>query len=80
MIAQQHRRRADAMFLRDVQHALVLEQRRPRAAERAVRGDVDAFFLAVVYDFLLGKQRVVFDLVGGGGDGGLRKELLEVLD
>jgi hypothetical protein len=39
---------------------------------------VDAFFLAEVDDFLLRKGRVVFDLVDGGEDGGVREELFEV--
>jgi hypothetical protein len=41
---------------------------------------VNALFLAKVDDFLLGQQRVVLDLVGGGRDGGLGEQLLQVLD
>jgi len=80
MVTQQHRSGSNAMLLRHLPDLLVLEQRRPRAAQRTVRRDVNALLLAEVNDFLLGQQRVVFDLVGGGDDGGLREELLEVLD
>ena len=41
---------------------------------------MDALLLAEVDDLLLWQERVVFDLVGGGDDGGLGEELLEVLD
>jgi hypothetical protein len=41
---------------------------------------VNALFLAEIDDFLLGKQRVVFDLVGCGCDGCLCQELFKVLD
>jgi hypothetical protein len=41
---------------------------------------VDALLLAEVDDLLLGKQRVVLDLVDGWGDGGLCEKLLQVLD
>lgn len=80
MVAEEDSRRADAVLLGDLVDVLVFEERRACAAERAVRGDVDALLLAVIYDFLLGKKRVVLNLVGGGDNGGLRKKLLEVLD
>jgi hypothetical protein len=68
------------VFLCELGDARVFEEGRPCRAERAVGGDVDAFLLAEVYDLLLGEERVVLDLVGGGGDCGLGEELLEVFD
>ena len=41
---------------------------------------MDALGFAKIHDFLLREQRVVFDLVGGGGDGSGREQLGEVLD
>ena len=71
VIAQQHRPRFDAMFLRNLQHALLLHHRAPRAAKRAVGRDVDALGAAIVDDLLLGQVGVVLDLVDGGSDGGV---------
>ena len=69
VVTQQHRSRPDVVLLCDLEDTLVLEQRRSGAAERAIRSDVDALPLAEIDNFLLGEQRVVFDLVGCGRDG-----------
>lgn len=78
MVAQENSSRADALLLGNLLHALVLEQRAARAAERAVRHDLDALALAEVDEVVLGQGRVVLDLVRGGHDLGLGEELLEV--
>jgi hypothetical protein len=80
MITQQHGRRSNTMFLRNFEHPFVLEQRRPRATERTVRGNVDALVFAEIYNLLLRQQRVVFDLVDCGHDGRLGEQLLHVFD
>ena len=41
---------------------------------------MNALLVAKVNNFLLRQRRVVLNLVGGGDNGGLRQELLEVLD
>lgn len=41
------------------------------APERTVGGDVDAFGLAVIENLLLGKKRVVFDLIDRGNHRGV---------
>ena len=69
MVAQENGGGADAVLLRNLIHFLVFEQRRSSATQRAVCGDVNALVLAEVDDLLLWQQRVVFDLVDGGGDG-----------
>jgi hypothetical protein len=79
MIAQQHSSRADIMLLCNLVDCLIFEQRRSCTTKRAVRGDMDAFLFTEVDDFLLREERVVFDLVGGGDNGSLSEELLEVL-
>jgi hypothetical protein len=61
-------------------YTLVFEERRAGATQRAVGGNVDAFFLAKVHNFLLWAERVVLDLVHSRGDGGFGEQLLEVLD
>lgn len=68
------------MLLCHVIDCLILEQRRACAAQRAVCSDVDALLLAQIDDLLLWQQRVVLDLVDRRGDGGLSKQLLQVLD
>jgi hypothetical protein len=80
MITQQHSRRPNTIFLRNFKHPFVLEQRRPRAAQRTVRGDVYALVFAEIDNLLLRQQRVVFDLVDCGRDGRLGEQLLHVLD
>ena len=80
VVRQQNSRGGNIVLLRNGDDALVLKQRGACAAERAVGGDVDALLLAEVDDLLLGEQRVVLDLVGGRGDGGLCEQLLQVLD
>ena len=80
MIAQENSGWADIVLLSSLDHALVLEQWRASAAQRAVCGDVNALFPAKVDNFLLGQQGVVLNLVDGGRDGGLGKQLLQVLD
>jgi hypothetical protein len=80
VVTQEHSSWPNAMFLRHLQHTLVLEQRRACASQWTVSGDVDALVFAEINDFLLGQQRVVFDLVDGGRDGGFCEELLHVFD
>lgn len=80
VVAQEHNGRSDAVLLRDLVNNLILEQRRTRAAERAVRCDMDTFLLAEVDDFLLWAQWVVLNLVDCGDNGGFGKQLLQVLD
>ena len=80
MIAQKNGGGTDAVLLRNLNDGLVLEQRRPGAAQRAVGRDVDPLCVAKVDDLLLGEKRVVLDLVGGGHDGGSGEQLLQVLD
>lgn len=69
VVTQQHGSRPNIVLLGHLEDTLVLEQRRSSAPERAVGRDVNALLLAEIDDFLLGKQRVVFDLVGCGCDG-----------
>ena len=71
---------ADAVFLGDLLHAGVCEERAAGRAEGAVGLDDDAVFGAQVDDLLLREQRVVFDLVDGGDDVAVREELFEVFD
>ena len=78
MIAQQHSGRLDAVLLGDGDDGLGREQRAARAAERAVRHDMDALLVAEVDNLLLRQRRVVLNLVHGGDDGGVREELFEV--
>jgi hypothetical protein len=80
MIAQQHGSRPNTVFPRHLVHRLVFEQRRSRAPKRTVGRNMDALFPAKIHHLLLGQQRMVLYLVHGRGDGGLRKQLLEVLD
>lgn len=79
MPAQQNSSRSNAALLRNGHDRLGSEQRAAGAAQRTVRGDVDAFLLAEVDDLLLRQGGVVLNLVGGGHDGGLWEELLQVL-
>ncbi len=78
MVAQQHGRRLDVVFLGDLHHGLQPHERAVRAAKRAVRHDVDALLAAEVDNLLLRQHRVVLDLVDRGDDGGVREQLLEV--
>ncbi len=80
MVGEENCGRRDVVLLCNSNDTLVLEERRACAAERAVGGDVNALLLAEVNNLLLGQKRVVLDLVGSRNDGGLREQLLEVLD
>jgi hypothetical protein len=68
------------VFLRNLQHTLVFEQRRASTAQWTVRGNVDALVFAEINDLLLRQQRVVLNLVDRGRDGGFGEQLLHVLD
>jgi hypothetical protein len=68
------------MFLRHLQHTLILEQRRPGASQRTVSRNMNALVLAEIDNFLLRQQWVVLDLVDGGCDGGFCEQLLDGLD
>lgn len=78
--AQQNSSGSNTALLGNGHDRLGSEQRATGAAQRAVRGDVDALLVAEVDDLLLWQGGVVLDLVGGGDDGGLGQELLQVLD
>lgn len=79
MVAQQDGGGVDAVLLGELDDGLGGEQRAARAAEGAVRHEVDALLLAEVVDLLLGQLRVVLDLVDGRDHRGVRQELLEIL-
>lgn len=80
MVAQQNGPRVHAVFLRNLEDVCVLEQRRARASQRAVRRDVDAFCPAEIDNLLLGQKRVVLNLIDGGHNRRLGKKLLEIFD
>lgn len=80
VVGEENRSRSNVVLLCGGDDTLVIEERRACAAERAVGGDMDALLLAEVNDLLLGQKRMVLDLIGGGDDGGLCEQLLEVLD
>lgn len=80
VVTQENDGGSNAVLFRDLVDNLVLEQRRASAAERAVRGDVDALFFAEVVDLLLWAQWVVLDLVDGWDNGGFGEELLQIPD
>lgn len=75
MIAQQNSRGLHSVLLGDLDDWLGLEEGAAGAPHRAVGHDVDALLLAEVYNLLLGKCRVVLNLVDGGDDGGVWEEL-----
>ncbi len=79
VVAQQDGGGVDAVLLGELDDGLGGEQRAARAAEGAVRHEVDALLLAEVVDLLLGQLRVVLDLVDGRDHRGVRQELLEIL-
>lgn len=66
------------VFLGELFHPRVGEERPARRAEGTVRFDDDAVFLAQVDDLFLREERVVFDLVDGGDDAAVGEELFEV--
>lgn len=76
MVAQQYNCWSDAVLLGNLVDDLVLEQRATGATQGAVGGNVNALLLAEVDNLLLWQQRVILDLVGGGDNCGLRKQLL----
>lgn len=78
MITQQNSRRLNPMLLGNLDHRLSAGHRATGASKRRVRHDVDALLLAKVDNVLLGKLRVVLDLVDGWDDGGVREEFFEV--
>ena len=78
--AEKHRGRRHAALLGNGHDRLCGEQRAARAAERAVRGDVNSLLVAVVHNLLLRQRGVVLDLVGGRNHSSLREQLLQVLD
>jgi hypothetical protein len=80
VVAEQDCPGTNLMLLRYLQNCLILKQWRSCAAQWAICCNVDPFFFAEIYDFLLRQERVVFDLIGGGNDGCLREQLLKVLD
>lgn len=79
VVAQQNGTGLDVVLLGNLDNGLGREQGAAGAAKGAVGHDVDALFAAEVDDFLLGKGRVVLDLVDGGDNLGDGEEFLEVL-
>lgn len=79
MPAQKNRRRSNTPPIGNLHNRRCREQRTPRAAQRTVRGDVNALFFAKVDNLLLWEGRVVLDLVDGRDNGRLRQQFLEVL-
>lgn len=80
MVGEENCGRRNVVLLCNGDNTLILEERGACASERAVGGDVNALLLAEVDDLLLRQERVVLDLVGCRNDGGLREQLLKVLD
>lgn len=78
MVAEEHRRGADAAPLRNLHHGRRGKQRAACAAERAVGDDLNTLGVAEVDDFLLRQAGVVLDLVDSGDDAAAGEELFEV--
>lgn len=65
------------MLLGDLDDGLRRQQRATGATQGRIGHDVDALLLAEVDELLLGKLRVVLDLVDGRNGGGVGQELLK---
>jgi len=78
MPAQKDRGRRDIVLLSDLDNRLGLHQGTPRAAERAVCHDVDAFLIAEIHDLLLWECRVILNLIHRWHDLGMRQQLLQI--
>lgn len=78
VVAEEDGRGRDALLLGYLDDGLRGHDGAASAAEGAVGLNVDALLLAEVDNLLLGKARVVLDLVDSGDDGGMRQKLLEV--
>lgn len=77
MPAQKNCRRCDTSLFSNRHNGGSCEQRTTRAAQGAVRGNMDALLFAKVDNLLLRKRGVVFDLVDRRDDRHVRQKLLE---
>jgi hypothetical protein len=78
VITQQHTRRRDVPFLCDFDNGSCTEHWSSSTTQRAICCDMDALRFAEVNNILLRKRWVIFDLVDGRNDSGLREQLFEV--
>lgn len=79
MVAKENGRGRDALPLGNLHDGLGGHSGATSTAQRAIGHNMNAFFLTKIDNLLLGKIRVVLDLVNGGKDGGVRQKLLKVL-
>lgn len=79
MVAEEHSRGRNAFLISNLDNGLSTHDGTTCAAKRTVSLNMDALLLAEVNDLLLGKLRVVFDLVNSGHDSCMRQKLFQVL-
>jgi hypothetical protein len=78
VVAEENSRGRNTLLLGNLDNGLGAHDGTACAAKRTVSLNMDALFLAEVNYFLLGKLRVIFNLVNSGYDGRMRQKLLEV--